>query len=121
MCICSCLYTLIDSCLWKHKNNNIIFLWGCIHFSSFNPSLNSSTRVLDLSPMIGCKHLLLSQPAAARASQRTATLGSCLQEHHDISNSFRDWCLLMGENPSLAGHWSAIPSISALLLSLHFF
>ena len=27
MYICSCLYTLIDSCLWKHKNNHKIIIF----------------------------------------------------------------------------------------------
>ena len=43
----------------------------------FNPSLNPSTGVPDLSPMVGCNYLHLSQSAAGRASQRTGMLGSC--------------------------------------------
>jgi hypothetical protein len=49
--------------------------WSCcssytvaIPFSSFSPSPEFSIGVPDLSPMVGCKYLHLSQPAAGRAS-----------------------------------------------------
>ena len=80
--------------------------WHCwssygvaIPFSSFNPSPNSSIGVPSLSPMVGCKHLHLSQSAAGRASQRTAMLGSCLQAEHSIV-TVRIWWLPMGRIPS---------------------
>lgn len=50
-----------------------------IPINSFNPSPNSSTRVPDLSSIVGYKYLHLSQSATGRASQSTAMLGSCLQ------------------------------------------
>jgi hypothetical protein len=86
-----------------------------IPFSSFSPSPNSFIRVSDLRRIVGCKSLHLSQSAADRASQSTA------MPQHDISNSVRVWCLSMGWIPSWAGHWMAFPSVSASLLSLHFF
>ena len=84
-----------------------------IPFSSFNPTPNSFIVVLDLSPMVGCKYLHLSQSVAGRASQRTAMLGSCLQAQYSISNSVRVWCPLMGWISIWAGHWMAFSSVSA--------
>jgi hypothetical protein len=48
-------------------------------------------------------------------------LGSCLQVQHSISNSVRVWCPPIGWIRSCAGHWLAIPSVSASFLFLHFF
>jgi hypothetical protein len=58
-----------------------------IPFNSFNPSHHSSIDVPNLIPMVEYKYLNLSPSAAGKASQRTATLGSYLQEQHGISNS----------------------------------
>jgi hypothetical protein len=55
-----------------------------IPFSSFNPSSNSSIWVPDLSPTPDCVYLHLAQSAVARASQRTAMLGSCLQAQQHL-------------------------------------
>jgi hypothetical protein len=54
-----------------------------------------SIGVPDLSPMLGCECLYLYESAAGRASQRTAILGSYLQEQRGISNSVRIRCLPM--------------------------
>jgi hypothetical protein len=68
-------------------------------FSSFNPSHNSSIRVPNLSAMVGCKCLHLSQSAAGRVSQRAAMPGSSLEEQHSISDSVSVWDLLIGWTP----------------------
>ena len=47
-------------------------------------------------------------------------LGSCVQAQPDISNSIRVLGLLMGEIPSWASHLMAFPSVSVLILPLHF-
>jgi hypothetical protein len=101
--------------------------WQCwspcgvaITFRSFNPSSSSSIGIPDLSSMLVCKHLHLSQSAAGRASQRRDILSSCLQTKHSISNSVRVWCPPMGWIPSWDSHRVAIPSGSAPFLSLHF-
>jgi hypothetical protein len=57
----------------------------------------------------------------ARASQKTAMLGFCLQAKHSISNFVRDWCPPIGWIPSWATHWSNILSVSAPFLPLYFF
>jgi hypothetical protein len=49
-------------------------------FSSFSPSPNSSIRVPNFSPMVGCKYLHLSQSAVGGSSQ--ILLGSCVCEHN---------------------------------------
>jgi hypothetical protein len=54
--------------------------------------------------MFDCKYLHQFQSAAGRASQKTATLGSCLHTQHGISNSGRVWCVPMGLIPSRAWH-----------------
>ena len=70
----SCM--LFDSCSISGSSEGFWVNWFCcssyvatIHFSSFNLSPNSSIVVPNLSPMVGCKHLNLSQSAASRASQ----------------------------------------------------
>jgi hypothetical protein len=67
------------------KISRVWMSWDCwspygitLLLSFFQPFPNSTTRVLDFSPLIGCKNLHLSQSAASWASQRTATLGSYL-------------------------------------------
>ena len=62
----------------------------------------------------------MSESATLRSSQRTAMLGSCVQAQPDISNSIRVLGLLMGEIPSWASHLMAFPSVSVLILPLHF-
>ena len=74
----------------------------------------------DLSPVVGYTYLLMSESATLRSSQRTAMLGSCVQAQPDISNSIRVLGLLMGEIPSWASHLMAFPSVSVLILPLHF-
>ena len=62
----------------------------------------------------------MSESATGRSSQRTSMLGSCVQAQPDISNSIRVLGLLMGEIPSWASHLMAFPSVSILILPLHF-
>lgn len=60
-----------------------------LHFNFFNPFHNSIRGVPDLSLMVWCTFLLLSQLAPGRAPRRTAISHCHLQEHHSISNSVR--------------------------------
>ena len=118
ICICS----LVGSLVYVSSQRLLytVVLYGvAITFSSFNPSPNFSIRVPDLSPVVGCESLHLSQSASVRASQRTAMLGSCLQIWHSISNSVRNWCPPMGWIQIWAGHWSAIPSVSGTFMFLY--
>ena len=66
-------------------------------------------------------YLHLSQSAAGRHSQTTALLGSCLQAQHCISNNVRISCPPVIWIPKWARNSWAIPSVSALILSLYFF
>ena len=46
----------------------LVFLCSCHPLHSFNPSASSSIGVSDLSPMVGCNYLNLSQSAVGRGS-----------------------------------------------------
>jgi hypothetical protein len=96
------LCLLFDWWLSLWKLSGVCVRWHCwfsygvaIPFSSFDLSLNSPIGFPDLSLMLVCKYLHLSQSAAGKTSQKTAMLGSCLQAQHRISNSVRVWCLPM--------------------------
>ena len=56
--------------------------------------------ILNLSPIVGCKYVHLTQSDGDIASQRTAMLGCCLQAQYSISNSVKVQCLSMGHVPS---------------------
>jgi hypothetical protein len=74
---------------WNNKNIVI----------SFSPFPFFSIGFLDLTSMVGCKYLHLSQSAAGRASQRAAMLGSChaCPFESELSHA---WCyLLVGWQP----------------------
>ena len=89
--------------------------------SSFNSSPDSFIGVPDLSPIVCCMYLHLSQLAANRASQKKAKLGFCLQAQNSISNSVRVWCPTMGWFPSWVGHWMAFPSVLLHFCPCNFF
>jgi hypothetical protein len=57
-----------------------------IPFSFFDPSPSSSWEVPRISPMVVCEYLHLYWSGAGRASQGTATTGSCQQVLLGISN-----------------------------------
>ena len=52
---------------------------------------------------------------SGRASQETATSGSCQQALLGISNSVWVWCLYMGWIPRWCSLWMAFPSVSTPL------
>jgi hypothetical protein len=70
----------------------LFFLFLLLLFSSFSPSLNSSTGVPVVSLMVGCEHVHLYWSGSGRASQETAIQQALL----GISNSVWVWCLQMG-------------------------
>lgn len=86
-----------------------------IPFSSFNHSHNTSIGVLDLVSCLTVFICICLSQLLGRDCQKTATLDSCLQTQHRISNSVRDWCQLMGGIPSWAGYWLDSPSVWSIL------
>ena len=79
-------------------------LWGHHPLQLLQSSPNIAMEVLDLSPMLDCEYLHLSQ---------SAMLGSCLQAQHSIWNNVRVWCPPIGWISSWARHWMAFLSVSA--------
>jgi len=76
--LCSLLDDLISGYFQGSRLLDIVSLpTVSIPFSSFSPSLKSSIEVSNLSSMLSCEYLHLSQSLAIRPSQRTAMLGSC--------------------------------------------
>jgi hypothetical protein len=80
-CVCVCGWLIL-----------LFFLFLLLLFSSFSPSLNSSTGVPVVSLMVGCEHVHLYWSGSGRASQETAIQQALL----GISNSVWVWCLQMG-------------------------
>ena len=78
-------------------------------------SPNSTIGVLDISPMIMFKDLLLSQSATDRASQRRAMPGSCLWTHHNMSNSVRPWSPYSTWDESKVKLVTGLPFLQSLL------
>jgi hypothetical protein len=83
------------------------------------PPTLPSIRLPELCLMFGCGLCICFSQLLGGASQRTVMLVSCLQAKQSTINSFRDWFLLVGWVSNWASHCLAIPSFSALSLSLH--
>jgi hypothetical protein len=78
ICSWSHVYSLVDGLAPGSSGRSgwliLFFLWGC---NSFSPFYNSSMGDAALSPMIGFKNPPLYLSGSDRASQETATSGSC--------------------------------------------
>ena len=92
-------------CCSSHGAANIL--------SSFSPFSSSSIGDPAHIPVVGFKHSPLYLSCSGRASQETATSGSCQYALLGIYNSVCFWWLYMGLIPRWGSLWTAFPLVSA--------